>query len=228
MQPGYIPWLGFFELMHNCDAFVLLDDVQYTHKDWRSRNRIRTKEGCMWLTVPVLTKGRAAQKIADVKINNTYPWRDKHFNALTVNYRRSKYYKQYMGFFEQIYKRDWDFLVDLDIEIINFMAGEFDIKTPVIRSSSLPASGSGGNTHILEICNKLGADELYDSARAKAFIDTELFKNSGIKLIFQDYKHPIYAQVYKPFMPHMSALDLLFNEGSMGRDIMLTGSAKGA
>jgi WbqC-like protein family len=223
MQPGYLPWLGFFELMQNCDLFVVLDDVQYTKRDWRSRNRIRTKEGWMWLTVPVLVKNRRGQHIRDTKINNDCPWKEKHLKSLKSNYSKARYFNGCIGELEGIYRKDWAFLLDLDMEIILFMAHHFAIKTNIALASSLGIHGLGGNDHILEICRKLGANELYDSAGAKPFIDLNLFENANIKVVFQEYRHPIYAQIHQPFLPHMSAIDLLFNAGANGKALILKG-----
>lgn len=223
MQPGYLPWLGFFELMQNCDLFIVLDDVQYTKRDWRSRNRIRTKEGWMWLTVPVLVKNKRGQRIRDTQINNDCPWKEKHLKSLKSNYSKARYFDVCIGELESIYRKDWVFLLDLDMEIILFMAHHFSIKTNITLASSLDIHGLGGNDHILEICRKLGANELYDSAGAKPFIDLNLFENANIKVVFQEYRHPVYAQIHQPFLPHMSAIDLLFNAGANGRALILKG-----
>ena len=223
MQPGYLPWLGFFELMHSCEVFVLLDDVQYTKKDWRSRNRIRTKEGWIWLSVPVLTKGRRNQLIMEARINNNLAWREKHLRSLKVNYCGAGYYSNYISFFEQLYEKELDCLVDLDMEIIIFMAKKIGISTKMIRSSSLGISDCSGNMRIMELCKRLKADELYDSARAKDFLDLKLFAESGIKVNFQNYLHPVYKQLYQPFVSYLSAVDLLFNEGPGAREIILSG-----
>lgn len=220
MQPGYLPWLGFFELMINCEYFVFLDDVQYNKKFWRNRNKIRTARGWMWLTVPVLHKGRREQLIKDVRINTTEPWQKKHLHALEINYAKSEFFSDYIPFFRDLYKREWDNLFDLDNEIILFLRREFGISTPVTRSSSLGIVDATGNRRVLEICKKLKATVLYDSAGAQPFIDTALFADNGIQVIFQEYKHPVYQQVYQPFLPQMSAVDLLFNEGSRSREVI--------
>jgi hypothetical protein len=125
-----------------------------------------------------------------------------------------------------LYNRDWEYLIDLDIEVIRFIARCLGINTPVIRSSGLRLDGFTGNMRIIEICKRLGAGELYDSAGSKAFIDERLFQESGIKVLFQDYKHPLYNQVFKPFLPFMSTVDLLFNEGPNSRNILLSGASQ--
>lgn len=212
MQPGYLPWLGFFELMINSDTFIILDTVQYNKKSWRNRNRIRTKSGWIWLTVPVLVKKKFKQLIKDVKINNQISWQKRHLNSMRINYSRAPFFKEYISDLEKIYLKNWEYLVDLDLALINFFAKELEITTPLIKLSELNISGKG-NEHIINICKQLGADELYDSEGARAFINMELFDKEDIRVIFQNYQHPIYKQVYKPFIPYMSTLDLLLNCG---------------
>jgi hypothetical protein len=224
MQPGYLPWLGFFELMENCNLFVFLDDVQYTKKDWRNRNRIRTQDEWIWLTVPVLSKGRNKQLIKDAEIDNSCGWSKGHLSALKINYANASYYRDYIGFLEDIYRCKWRYIADLDMEIISFLNSQFHISTPTIKSSSLCVVGYTGNMRILEICRRLEVDRLYDSAGARTFIDLKLFGDSGIRVVFQEYFHPVYSQVYQPFLPYMSAVDLLFNEGPESKNIILSGS----
>src|SRR3990172_12538461 len=110
LQPGYLPWLGFFEQMYQVDLFVIYDEVQYDKRSWRNRNRIRTVDGWCWLTVPVLAKGLFEQKVPEVRINNNLPWRRKHWKSLHVNYKKAPYFRKYADYFEDVYKRDWEFL----------------------------------------------------------------------------------------------------------------------
>jgi hypothetical protein len=225
MQPGYLPWLGFFELMHNCDLFVLFDDVQYTKKDWRSRNRIRTKNGWMWLSVPVMTKGKQFQLINEAKINNSFAWRNKHFKAVEINYRKSRYFGEYFPHFKKILSFDWEYLVELDLELIKWLSAEIGIHKGIIKSSSLKTEGCREDK-IIAVCKVLKADELYDSMAAASFLDVQKFQAKGIRLFFQNYTHPVYIQVYSPFTPFMSTLDLLFNCGPQSNEILL-GAANG-
>lgn len=220
MQPGYLPWLGFFELMINSEVFVLLDDVQYNKKSWRNRNKIRTKDGWMWLTVPVLVKGKFKQITKDVRINNQISWQTKHLNSIRINYSHAFFFKEYISDLEGIIMKNWIYLVDLDLELINFFVKELGLTTPIIRSSELGGISGSGNEHIINICKKFNADELYDSKGAEDFIDGELFGKEGIKVIFQNYIHPVYKQIYNPFMPYMSVLDLLLNYGKESSKII--------
>lgn len=212
MQPGYLPWLGFFELMQNCDLFVIFDDVQYTKKDWRNRNRIRSKNSWFWLTVPVLTKHKRFQLINEARINYSIDWRTKHLRAIAINYCKAKYFNNYFFDFEKKLDYKWDSLVDLDLEIIIWLSKALGINKSIIKSSTLKTKGKRENK-IIEICKTLGAQELYDSKAASLFIDKKEFEKAGINIIFQDYRHPVYEQIYKPFIPYMSTIDLLFNHG---------------
>ena len=220
MQPGYLPWLGFFELMYNCDLFVLLDDVQYTKKDWRNRNRIRTREGWIWLTVPVLTKDKQNQLINEAKINSSTDWRRKHLRTIEINYYKAKYFNNYFPYFEKLYASDWGYLVDLDAEIISWIAKALDIKTTILESSVLNIEGKREDK-IINICKKLGAEEFYDSKAAQNILDLEKFWENDITVKFQNYPHPIYKQIYEPFIPYMSVIDLLFQYGPESLNILL-------
>ena len=141
MQPGYLPWLGFFELMHHCDLFVIFDDVQYTKKDWRSRNKIRTKDGWMWLTVPVQTKDRRFQLINEAVIDHTSNWRQKHIKSVEVHYGKARYLKEFFPAFKEIVGFKWERLVDLDLELIKWLAGALGIRRDIVMSSSLKTTG---------------------------------------------------------------------------------------
>ncbi len=107
LQPGFLPWLGFFEQMYRCDVFVFLDNVQYTKRDWRSRNRIKTPEGACWLTLPVKTKSRYTQLIKDTELDNSQNWKGKHLNSIKMNYSRATYFGSLYPKIEEIYKHSW-------------------------------------------------------------------------------------------------------------------------
>lgn len=220
MQPGYLPWLGFFELMLNCDLFVLFDDVQYTKKDWRSRNRIRSKDGWMWLSVPVMTKGKQFQLINEARIAYSSDWRNKHLKAVEINYRKARYFTEYFTRFKKILSFDWEYLVELDLELIKWLSIELGIHKEIIKSSSLKTGGRRDDK-IIAVCKALKADELYDSMAAASFLDVQRFQAEGVRLLFQNYVHPVYVQVYSPFVPFMSSLDLLFNYGPQSTEIFL-------
>lgn len=223
MQPGYLPWLGFFELMVRADLFVFLDDVQYTVRDWRNRNRIRTDDGWQWLSVPVLHKGYRGQLIKDVMINKTVAWQKKHLNSMKFNYQSSKYFKQYYPAIRDILLNDWETLADLNIVLTNKLVMILGIDIVCSRSSELKITSTAKSQRILDICQHFGATELYDSKAAEKFLDIQIFVDEGIKVDFQQYNHPVYNQSYSPFISHMSLIDLLFNHGPDSLEIIRKG-----
>jgi len=229
LQPGYLPWLGFFEQLHRVDMFVILDDVQYTKGSWRNRHKIRTRPGWQWLTVPIYHNGRTGQLIKDVEIDNTKNWKKKHWNCLRENYCHSQYWSMYSSRIEEIYKKKWQYLIDLDMEFICFFVNSLGINTEIILSSSLGLDekykvifGTTGDVNDRNIfyIKQLDGDVFYEGALGKTFLNVDRFVESNIELIFQNYNHPMYKQVYDPFIPYLSIVDLLFNEGPSSLDII--------
>ena len=222
MQPIYLPWLGYFELMDNCDTFVYFDDVQYVKKTFQSRNKIKTNQGQLILKVPVLSKGKLDQKINKTLINNDINWRKKHFNSINNNYCNAPYFKDYIGEIKEIYNQDYTHLLELDINLIALLKKLIGIKTKTIFSSQLQVDGAK-DKRIVNICKKLNANILYDAFGAKELLDASYFNENNIELIFQSYKHPIYQQQWGDFISHLSVLDLLMNEGPNALEIINSG-----
>ncbi|PIP47107.1 MAG: hypothetical protein COZ70_11010 [Deltaproteobacteria bacterium CG_4_8_14_3_um_filter_51_11] len=224
LQPGYLPWLGFFEQMHRCGTFVLYDDVQYTKKDWRNRNRIKTKEGILWLTVPVFGKNHRALKIKDARIDNTQGWDQKHLRAIRYWYGSAPFFNHYFKELENIIGRGWDLLVDLDIALIEWISSLLGLTRRIIRSSDLDLpQAANRQERIVQVCKAVGADELYDGQSARDFVDTEYFFNHGIKVTFQEYRHPSYRQLWMKengFIPNLSIIDLILNHGPESLSIL--------
>lgn len=216
-QPGYIPWLGFFKRVLDSDIFVFLDDVQYEKKQWHNRNKIRTSNGSTWLSVPV--KSQFGSNLNKVKVDNTTDWRNLHKKSILLNYSKAKYFKKYWNNLENIYQKQYDFLIDINMEIISFLLDEFRIKTKTIFSSELEITGKGSN-RILDICKKLGADTYVSGILGKNYLSVDDFVNNNINVRFQDFQHPIYKQCFDPFIPNMSAIDLLFNESDAAYEIL--------
>lgn len=223
MQPTYLPWLGYFELIDSCDLFIFLDDVQFIRKSWHQRNKIKTPDGELLLTVPVLTKGKLEQQIKDVSINNDLPWRNKHLGSIKNNYQRAIFYKKYIGSIEDIYSREYADLLTLNMSLIEFIKEQLGIKTKTMLSSQLKAAGDRTGK-IINICKACKADTLYDAKGAADILDLNLFKENNIEIIFQEYKHPIYNQIYENFMPYLSALDLLLNVGQKSLEVLRSGN----
>ena len=212
LQPGYLPWLGFFEQISRCDLFILYDDVQYEKGSWRNRNRIKTANGCQWLTVPVLLKGKQFPLIKDVQINKSQSWQKKHIKAIAQNYSKAKYYQRYSASLFEILEQNWAYLVDLDIKLIYWLKDQLCIATPIVRSSDLKVAGHH-TQRLINIIKNVQGNYFYEGQAGKNYIDPFLFEAAGLAVIFQDYQHPTYHQLYGDFVSHLSIIDLLFNCG---------------
>jgi len=224
MQPTYLPCLGYFDLVDRSDVFVFLDSVQFDKRSWQQRNRIKTSTGELMLTVPVLTKGRFDQKICDVIIDKSQKFEKKHFSSIRSNYKKSKYYKLYIQELEKIFNSKISKLTDLNMRLIEWLSSKLGVNTKFVYSSKLDASGSKTEL-LINICNEINANHYLSPAGSKKYIDeNNLFVKSGIRLSYQNYKHPTYNQLFGDFIPYMSVIDLLFNEGKKSLEIIRRGS----
>ncbi|MBW2146631.1 MAG: WbqC family protein [Deltaproteobacteria bacterium] len=228
LQPGYVPWLGFFDQMARVDLFLVYDEMQYTHYDWRNRNRIKGSQGEIWLVVPV--KHQPGARICKVRIDNRKNWRRKHLNAMRMNYARAPFFKRYVPYFQELYSREWDKLVDLDMEIIRFCAAELGIKTPIVLASEqyledrfIQAGWSEDRRteRIIFFMKELGAEVLFEGESGKSYINEEMMDRAGCRVEYQQYHHPVYHQQFGPFIPYLSVVDLMFNHGDESLDILL-------
>ena len=222
-QPQYLPWLGYFDKIRQADIFCYLDSVQYKKNDWQNRNRIKTSQGWQWLTVPVRFK--YPEKICEVKINPTVKWRQKHLQALITNYRRAPFFDRYIDIFEQIYSEDWKSVAELNICFVERLKEALGLgpKT-TIRSSQLELR-EDPTDRLIDICKTAKADTYLSGQDGVQYMDLERFKAHGIQVVIQDYKHPVYPQLFNGFESHMSVVDLLFNCGPESLDILSGASA---
>ena len=210
-QPEYLPWLGFFKKMMNVELFVFLDDVQFTKKGWQNRNRIRINDGTALLSIPVHT--HSYPKINEVTIDNEKNWSIRHKKSILYNYARAPYFDEIKDFIESIFEKKFQYLVDLNTEIIKFIMNELEIKSKIVFSSELEISKKGSD-RVLDICKAVGADHyITGTFWAESNLRVEEFKKSNIDVEFQKFQHPIYKQIHGEFIPEMSIIDLLFNEG---------------
>jgi hypothetical protein len=211
-QPQYLPWLGLIDRIAQCDTFVLLDNVPYSKNYFHNRNRIKMQNGWIWLTVPVLTKGRFGQLIKDVEINNQTRWREKHWLSISHAYKNAPYFDLYKEFFAELYAREWHLLVDLNETIMMYLMTQLGLAAKVTRASQLKASGAKSQL-ILRICQEVGADVYISGIDGAKYLDEAAFAREGIKVIYQDFHHPVYPQQFGEFLPQMAAIDMLFNCG---------------
>ena len=219
-QPQYMPWLGFFHKIDQANLFVLLDNVQFKKNEWQNRNRIKTARGWQWITVPVLFK--FPQKISEVRINNKVNWSRKHLNSLISNYSRAPYFFQCRDFFENTYRKKWESIVDISIYLIRYLSNTLGIKTKMIKASQLSLY-EDPNERLIGFCKELGADTYLSGEGGRGYLDIDKFRDAGIKVVFQNFQHPVYRQLYDKFQPNMSVVDLLFNSGEKSLAIIRGG-----
>jgi hypothetical protein len=218
-QPNYIPWIGYFHKMLGSDIFVFLDDSQYSKNQPINRNTIKTAQGEMYLTVPVLIKGEFGQTTSEVKINNHINWRKKHWKSILLNYKKAKYFELYSHFFEELYQNEWDKLSELNEFVIRNIADFLKIEIDFIKSSELEIKGES-TERLLNIVKSVEGDTYLSGIGAKDYLDEDMFTESEISLTYQDFHHPVYNQLYGEFKPKMSIIDLLFNEGPRSLEII--------
>lgn len=225
MQPAYLPWLGFFERIILSDVFVVLDNVQLdtnSKTNFTNRNKIRTPQGSTFLTVPIKKKGNYGHLFIDqLEISNESNWRQKHWESIRQFYSKSTFFKEHKAFFESVYKKDHTLLVNLINEINEYLFEVLEVQSKIIFSSSLGINSSKDDL-ILDICTELKADTYISGPFGKDYLDKTIFDEKKIKLLFHEYKHPEYKQMFPDFLPYMSILDLLFTHGPSSTEILNT------
>lgn len=220
-QPEHLPWLGFFDKIRQADVFVLLDHVQFRKNYYQNRNKVRSDKGAVWLTVPVLTKGNPSQAINEVEVNNqgSPRWKEKSWRSILQFYRQARYWSYHKPFFYSLYHNDWDRLVEINECIMRYLLSALGINVTVMRSSEIKVEGRG-NDLVLNVCKKLDADVYLSGVSGKDYLDLKTFADAGIEVRFQEFRHPVYKQMYEPFVPCLSVIDLLFNYGPESLDVI--------
>ncbi|MGE0446495.1 MAG: WbqC family protein [Vicinamibacterales bacterium] len=222
LQPGYLPWLGFFDQMRRADVFVYYDDVQYDTHGWRNRNRIKTQHGPMWLTVPVHHHGLRARRILDVEIDGRTPWARKHLAGIRQAYARAPFLAEFYPRLEAVLVRPWQRLAELNLAVAALIAEALGVAPLIARSSTLDIGGERSE-RLVAICRHFGATRYVSGSSARSYLDVGRFDAAGIAVEWQDYAHPTYPQQHGAFAPYLSALDLLLNCGPASRDILAGG-----
>jgi WbqC-like protein len=226
LQPGYLPWLGFFDQMRRADVFVYYDDVQYDTHGWRNRNRIKTQHGPLWLTVPVRHSGLSKPRIVDIAIDARTNWAKKHVASIRQAYAGAQFAKQYVPALEEVLMRPWERLVDVDLAVARVMAECLGIRRRIERASTLGVDG-GQSERLLNICRHFGATRYLSGSAAREYLDVPLFERNGIAVEWQDFAHPVYPQLHGDFIPYLSAVDLILNCGEESRAVLEAASRVG-
>lgn len=223
VQSSYIPWKGYFDLIRAVDEFILLDDVQFTKRDWRSRNQIKTHQGLAWLTIPVRTKGRYLQLIQETEISDPR-WGEDHWATISANYARAPFFKTYADTIAALYtaRPGTECLSAVNHRFILGICQLLGIRTP-IRWSTDYGAPAGKNERLIELCRKAGATDYLSGQNARGYLDEAMFAAGGIRVQFADYcGYPEYPQPWPPFAHHVSILDLLFSTGPDATRFMKT------
>lgn len=221
-QPEFMPWTGFFNKMALADLYVIFDHVQFKKRYFENRNRLVSPSGDMFsVTIPVMSKGRYTQAIREVQIDNTQRWREKLLKTVQHNYKHAPFFEKYYAELYTLFHGDYDFLIDVNLEIINFFRRVLGISTPMAFSSDMSVEQYKASDLILQICSRSSADVYLCGESGKNYLHVDDFKKNGIDIDWLGYKSPRYRQLCKEFVPNLSALDLLFNHGENSFHILM-------
>lgn len=220
LQSNYIPWKGYFDLINMVDEFIFYDDVQYTKRDWRNRNKIKTPNGLVWLSIPVEVKGKYFQKINETRVIDK-DWAKKHWQSILHNYSKAKYFKNYKDIFEELYLNcNEEYLSQINYKFISTINRIFDINTKLRWSSEFKLI-DGQTEKLLGICKDCNADIYLSGPAAKDYFNEDLATKENIRVEWMDYSgYDEYTQLYPPFEHRVSILDLIFNEGENAKKFM--------
>jgi hypothetical protein len=214
VQSNYIPWKGYFDLINSVDEFILYDDVQYTRRDWRNRNRIKTRHGIQWLSIPVEVKGKYDQAIKDTKIAS-HNWNHHHWRTIVHGYSRAPCFNESRKFFEDLYHRatsEW--LTEINFHFISAICRWLRIPTKISFSMDYELI-AGKTERLLHLCQQAGATEYVSGPAARGYLDEDSFERSGIQVQYFDYDgYSAYRQLFPPFEHSVSVVDLILNEGT--------------
>ena len=213
VQSNYIPWKGYFDLMNMVDEFIFYDDMQYTKRDWRNRNKISTSSGLKWLTIPVSVKGRYLQKINETTISDP-GWAKNHWDTIRHVYHKAKFFRNYSQIFEEFYLNCEEiYLSKVNIRLIQIVNNILQIETKLSSSEDFNLI-DGKTERLLDLCKQAGGDVYVSGLSAKDYFKENLAESFGIEVEWITYSsYPEYNQVNKPFEHGVSILDLIFNEG---------------
>ena len=217
LQSNYIPWKGYFDLIAYVDEFILYDDMQYTRRDWRNRNQIKTPQGLLWLTIPVQVKGKFHQKIRETQIAGA-EWASQHWKTLVQNYRTAPHFKEIADWLEQMYSEPLPHnLSELNRRFLEAICAYLGITTTIRNSWDYPLC-DGKSERLAALCRAAGAGEYVSGPAARDYLDEQVFESYGVKVTWFDYQgYEPYPQLHGKFAHGVTILDLLFNCGPESR-----------
>ena len=209
-QPAYLPWLGYFDRISRSDIYIFLDTVQLEKNSYTYRNKIKTPQGAQWLTIPLIFKGHMASSIGDIPIDTSKDWKRKHLKSIYVNYKKSTYFDELFPKLELLYHTDYKHFSELAYVHLKFWLNELQINTTVVKASMTTVK-SKKSALILDLCEQLGAKKYLSGAQGINYLDEQSFKKKSIQIEYQDYKHPIYPQLFGEYLPNLAIVDYWMN-----------------
>ncbi len=226
LQPSYIPWRGYFDQIHRADLFIFYDDVQYDKRGWRNRNLVKAPRGKQWLTIPVHSHGAQTENIPinQIRIAWDHPWNQNHLKVLQHSYVKTPFFDRYQSLLEGFYQRHDEFLADFTIDFTMRLAYELgSTHTQFMRSSEIVGIDGQKTDRLIQILQAVGATHYVSGPSARDYIENEKFEKAGLTLEYMEYNYPEYPQLYPPFDPQVSILDLLFMTGPEAPDYIFKG-----
>lgn len=218
-QPHFLPWLGYLDKIRRSDLFVLLDHVQFERRNYQNRTHIKTRSGEQLLTVPVRQRSRS-ERILEKEIDNALDgkntWNGRMLRTIHSAYGKARYFDAHRALLDDALSRSWARLADLNEVLLRYLLDAFDIRTPIIKSSSIKDLEGARGDMILNLCRAVGADTyLSGSGGSRGYLDAARFEEAGVQIVWQDFTHPVYPQLMpsEEFIPRLSAVDLLWNCG---------------
>ncbi|MGZ3689183.1 MAG: WbqC family protein [Bdellovibrionota bacterium] len=226
MQPTFLPWIGYFALMERAETFVFLDSVQFAKRSWQQRNQIKTPSGPQWLTVPVFSKGAQDQLIREVHVDQTSRFAEKTIRTIEMNYAKAPFFKAFAAGLFEILGKKHDLLADLNIDLILHLAKVIGIECRILRSSELGVSGAKADL-LAGICEKLKFKIYLSAVGSREYIEqSTAFQDRGIEVVYNPFQPMPYPQLHGPFVPFLSAVDLLLNAGPVSLASIRAGLAE--
>ncbi|MCA1899422.1 MAG: WbqC family protein [Chloroflexi bacterium] len=215
IQSNFLPWRGYFDFIREVDLFILHDDLQYTKGDWRNRNKIKTPRGGEWITVPVNYK-TTSQLIEETTIDHSTRWAAKMLNRIRESYRQAPHFEPYFSQLSELLLQPAATISELNLRLIRWVCGHLGIETPIRFSREFHPQGAK-TERLVGILKQVNADAYLSGPAAQAYLVPELLENEGIRLEYKKYEYPEYPQLYPPFEPYVSVIDLLFMTGEDAR-----------
>lgn len=218
-QPDFLPYLGFWERLLQSNTFIILDHVQFIRQGWQNRNRIKTPDGWIWLTVPVIKKGRYFQSLIETEIDTNEPWMHKHLRTIETCYGKGTHFARYYELLKEAYSKNWVSLVDFNLELFYLVLKELDINPEIFRSSQLKSRGKSSEL-LASLTEEVGGDVYLSGPGGKDYLEEEFFTRKGIEVTFHDFVSTEYPQLFGNFIPNLSVIDALINCGQDTRKLI--------